>query len=81
MGSLKKTMDKEKLPWRSFADPGPAGRGPIARRWNLISTPTYYLIDPKGIIRHKWAGAPGAKLIDAALEKLIAEVEREDASK
>ena len=68
---LKEITDKEKLPWRSFADVGNAGAGPIAMKWNLSATPTLYLIDHKGVIRYKWAGAPGEKVIDAALENLI----------
>ena len=70
-------MVREKLIWRSFADPGRyPGQGPIATRWNLTLTPTFYLIDHTGTIRHKWLGSPGAKVIDAALEKLIEEAER-----
>jgi peroxiredoxin len=68
---LKKLMEKEKLPWRSFVDAGDAGAGPIATKWNLSATPTFYVIDHKGVIRYKWAGAPGAKVMDAALDKLI----------
>jgi hypothetical protein len=66
-----KVMTKEKLPWRSFVDAGNAGAGPIATTWNLSATPTFYLIDHEGIIRFKWAGPPGEKVMDAALEKLI----------
>ena len=68
---LKKVVEKEKLTWRSFVDPGQAGAGPIATKWNLSATPTLYVIDHKGVIRYKWAGAPGEKVIDAALDKLI----------
>jgi peroxiredoxin len=64
-------MEKQKLPWRSFADAGNAGAGPIATKWTLSATPTFYLIDHKGVIRHKWAGPPGEKALDAALDKLI----------
>ena len=73
-------MDKEKLPWRSFVN----GEEIIAT-WNLPSTPTFYVIDHQGVIRHKWIGNPGgydqggipeAKTIDAALEKLIQAAER-----
>jgi hypothetical protein len=64
-------VEKEKLTWRSFADPN----GDIASKWNLSATPMLYIIDTKGIIRHKWVGAPGAKAIDAALHKLINEAE------
>ena len=38
-------------------------------------TPGYYVIDHTGVIRYKWVGNPGEKAIDAALEKLIQEVE------
>jgi peroxiredoxin len=72
---LKEAMDKEKLPWRSFADSGRIGQGAIASKWNLSDTPTLYVIDYKGVIRYKWVGAPGAKAIDVALEKIIQEAE------
>jgi hypothetical protein len=72
---LKEAMDKEKLNWRSFADPGALGQGAIAAKWNLPGTPTYYVIDPKGVIRYKWVGSPGEKAIDAALDTLIKEAE------
>jgi hypothetical protein len=65
-------MDKEKLNWRSYSDPrGEEGFGPIASRWNLVGTPTLYLLDHKGVIRYKWLGSPGEEAIDAALEKLL----------
>jgi peroxiredoxin len=73
--NLKEAMDKEKLPWRSFADAGPIGQGLIASKWNLSATPTFYVIDPQGVIRYKWLGSPGAKPLDTALEKLIREAE------
>jgi hypothetical protein len=68
---LKDVTEKEKITWRSFVDLGNAGAGPIATKWNLSATPTLYMIDHKGVIRYKWAGAPGEKVIDAALDKLI----------
>jgi len=68
---LKEVMAKNSLTWRSFVDAGNAGAGPIATRWNLSATPTFYLIDHKGVIRYKWAGPPGEKVMDAALDKLI----------
>ena len=71
VANLKKTMDKERLTWRSFADVGPIGQGAIASQWNITTTPTFYVIDAQGVIRHKWAGSPGEKAIDAALEKLM----------
>jgi peroxiredoxin len=66
---LKATMAAEKMNWRSFAY-----QEAINARWNP-STPSYFVLDPKGVIRHKWTGAPGEKAIDTALEKLIGEAE------
>ena len=65
-------MTRENLNWRSFVD-----KGPIAEKWKPAGTPTFYLIDPTGVIRYKWAGAPGEKVMDAALEKVIQEAERD----
>ena len=68
---LKEVTAKQQITWRSFVDAGNAGAGPIATKWNLSATPTMYVIDHQGVIRYKWAGAPGAKVMDAALDKLI----------
>lgn len=67
--NLKERMDKEMLNWRTFAH-----QEAINAEWNP-STPGYYVLDPKGVIRQKWIGAPGEKAIDTVLEKLIIEVE------
>jgi hypothetical protein len=60
------------LRWRSFVD-----QGPISRKWKPTGTPTFYILDAQGVIRYKWAGAPGAKAIDAALDKLLQEMEND----
>ena len=56
---LKKIMEKEKITWRSFWNGGrdAAGRSPTT--WNVRGWPTIYVLDPKGVIRHKWLGSPG----------------------
>jgi nitrogen regulatory protein PII-like uncharacterized protein len=77
---LKELMQKQKITWRSFVDAGNAGAGPIATKWSLTATPTFYLIDHKGVIRHKWAGAPGEKVIDEALHRLIQAAEADGKS-
>jgi hypothetical protein len=76
--NLKDVVKKENLTWRSFADQGTAGQGPIAARWNLTNTPTLYVLDPRGVIRYKWVGGPGEKAIDAALDKLMKEKPQQD---
>jgi hypothetical protein len=67
---LKEVMENNKITWRSFVDAGNAGAGPIATKWNLSATPTFYVLDHKGVIRYKWAGAPGKEVMDEALENL-----------
>ncbi|MBC8354798.1 MAG: redoxin domain-containing protein [Planctomycetes bacterium] len=66
---LKKVKDAHKLNWRNFADDGS-----IAKRWNSPATPSFYIIDHQGFIRHKWIGHPGEKTIEAALVKLLRQV-------
>jgi hypothetical protein len=73
---LKAVMDKEKLNWRSFADPRV-----ISPKWSARGTPAYYVIDHNGVIRYKWIGYPGVKAIDAGLDKLIHEAEGKDTPK
>ena len=77
---VKQVSEKEKLTWRSFAD-----QGAIVGKWNLPGTPTFYVLDHKGVIRYKWVGSPAdykgeglpdKKAIDTALEKLIQDAER-----
>jgi hypothetical protein len=68
---VKAVMDQEQLHWRSFID-----RGAIAAKWKPAGTPAYYILDAQGVIRHKWAGAPGGRAIDEALETLLGEMEQ-----
>ena len=67
--NLKERMVKEQMNWRSFKQ-----QDAITAKWNP-GTPSYYVLDPKGVIRYRWLGAPGEKAIDTALEKLIDEAE------
>jgi peroxiredoxin len=69
---LKKVMEKEKITWRSFWDGGSTG-GPIASKWNVHGWPTLYVIDAKGVIRHRWVGSPGDKVMDEAIDALVQE--------
>ena len=70
-GKLKEVMAQERLNWRSFDE-----RSGIVAAWNNPATPGYYLLDAKGLIRHKWSGYPGERALDGAVEKLIRETER-----
>ena len=79
---LKKAMAKEQITWRSWWDGGSTG-GPIATQFNVHGWPTLYVIDHKGVIRHKWIGSPKPEVLDEALEKLVkeAEADRKGSSK
>jgi hypothetical protein len=66
---LKAVMEKEKLNWRSLSSRA------VTEKWSARSTPAYYVLDARGVIRFKWMGYPGAKTMDAALEKLLREAE------
>jgi hypothetical protein len=66
---LKQTIEKEKMTWRSWWDGSP--NGPIATRWHVGGWPTLYVIDHKGVIRHKWAGSPGDAVLGQAIDKLV----------
>jgi peroxiredoxin len=66
---LKDALAKESITWPQFFDGGSTG-GPIAKAWNVTGWPTIYVIDAKGVIRHK-------NLRDEALEKAIVKLVEE----
>jgi peroxiredoxin len=72
--ALKKTVAKEKLTWRSFHDGGTGG--PIATRWDVEVWPTLFLIDHKGVVRHVFVGWPEAKKLDALIDGLVGDAQR-----
>jgi thiol-disulfide isomerase/thioredoxin len=67
--TLKEFLEKEKMPWTHWWE----GRreGGILHDWNVKSFPTIYVLDAKGVIRHK--GLRGKQLEDA-VEKLLEEM-------
>jgi hypothetical protein len=73
--ALKPILEKEQITWRSFWNGLDGTQGPISREWNVRGWPTLYLIDHKGVIRHKYLGSPGEKALDAAIENLVREAE------
>jgi hypothetical protein len=73
---LKERMVEENITWRSWRNGGTTS-GPISTEWNVSGWPTLYVIDHKGVIRHK--GLRGDAL-EEALETLIAEAEADGAS-
>jgi thiol-disulfide isomerase/thioredoxin len=84
---LKEVLTKEQITWRSFWNGpdgwiGPEGNGgPISGQWNVRRWPTLYVIDAKGIIRHKHLGRPGDDVLDKEIEKLVAQAEKTGADR
>jgi peroxiredoxin len=72
---LKKALEKEGIPWRSFWNGG-SPFGPISTRWDVAGWPTLFVIDAKGVLRHKHVGSPREKVLDEEIDKLIAEVKK-----
>ena len=63
-------MKEEQIPWRSWWDGGDTN-GPIANQFNVSGWPTLYVIDHKGVIRHKFVGFPGPEKFDSAIDTLL----------
>ncbi len=62
-------MKKESITWRSWWDGGGTD-GPIAKAWNVKGWPTIYVLDAKGIIRHRDIRD---KELDDAIDALLKE--------
>lgn len=48
-----KAVEQHQIPWRSFWGGKLGVQGPIGTNWNVRSLPKVYVLDHKGIIRHK----------------------------
>jgi hypothetical protein len=73
LAAMKPKFKEEQITWRSFWN-GEAGTGgPISTEWGVQGWPTLYLIDAEGKIRRRWEGSPGDEVLDAEIEKLVAE--------
>jgi thiol-disulfide isomerase/thioredoxin len=66
--TLTQFLEKEPMPWTHWWE-GNTGKG-MLNDWNIQFFPTIYVIDAKGVIRHK--GLRG-KAMEEAVEKLLSE--------
>lgn len=70
----KKINAKDNITWRAFQETSGelgGGLGPITTRWGIEQWPTLFLIDHQGVIRRRYVGSPGEKVLAEELEKLI----------
>src|SRR5262245_37239489 len=74
---LKKQNEKQEITWRSFWCGKDGTSGPSPTKWNVQGWPTRYLVDHKGIIRHKFVGNPGDEKLDELIGELVKEAEND----
>src|SRR5438270_3704982 len=70
---VKDARVSEHLTWRSFWNGGSTG-GPISRAWRVQGWPSLWVIDAKGIVRHKFVGAITGPVMDRAIDDLLKEM-------
>jgi hypothetical protein len=68
--TARRGRERDNVTWRSFWD-GPTTDGPIARKWNIQGWPTMYLLDAKGVIRHKSIGP--MEVVEEKVAELVAQ--------
>ena len=75
--SAKEKNEKQEITWRSFWCGLEGTGGDIPASWRVKGWPTLYLIDHKGVIRHKFLGNPGDEKLDKFIDELVAEAEKD----
>jgi hypothetical protein len=68
---------KQQISWRSFWNGKDGTGGPISAEWNVIGWPTLFIIDHKGVIRHRFVGNPGDEKLDQFIDDLIKDAEKD----
>jgi peroxiredoxin len=73
---LKRAMEEAQITWRSFPWSSPGGPN-ILVAWSVSvgRLHTLFVIDHKGILRQRYEESPGAKVLDAVIDKLVQEAE------
>ena len=66
---------REGVPWRSWWNGGTSG--PLTTQWNISGWPTFYLLDPKGVIRFGAEVLDSDDALDGAIRVLLDEAAAE----
>ncbi len=69
---LRKTIVKEEITWPNWWDEGRID-GPIHTTGKVAQRPSIYLLDARGVIRHKDVQPED---VDAAIDALLAEMQK-----
>ncbi len=70
---LRDVIVEKNLHWPSFFDGGGTS-GPIATQWGVRGWPTVFVLDHKGVIRHRGRGG-----LDAVINRLVDQAKAESA--
>jgi hypothetical protein len=62
------------ITWRFFPYSPPGGIN-LFVAWSIRQRPTLFVIDHKGILRHRYEDSPGEKVLDAVIDQLVQEAE------
>jgi thiol-disulfide isomerase/thioredoxin len=79
--AAKATMQKEQMTWPSFWNSDVPG-GNLADNWNIRGWPTFYVLDPNGIIRFKgmaYAGLMTSNQLTQIIDQVLAETAKSKA--
>lgn len=76
---LKQYAAKEQITW-TFCGSCSAKSGNLFQDWNIQGCPTLYLIDDRGVIRHRFEGSPGEEVLNTTIDGLVREAEERVAS-
>jgi hypothetical protein len=67
--ALQKIIKEQGITWRNAVDGDTSG--PIATQWNVHGWPTIYVLDAKGVIRHR---DPWDRELENAVVALLREI-------
>ena len=70
--ALKKILKDENITWPNIYG-GPTSDNAIAKAWNVSGWPTIYILDHKGVIRHR---GPRGEAMEKAVNELLADMKK-----
>jgi thiol-disulfide isomerase/thioredoxin len=73
---VRKIIEDKKIVWRSFKNQQ-KDSPPLSEVWEIGGWPTIYVIDHKGVIRHVQLGGGEPEKLDALIEDLVKEAEKD----
>src|SRR6185369_6676496 len=78
VAKLRPRLADEKITWRSYWNGTQGTNGGIAGRFGVRGWPTLYILDAKGVVRFM---NKRGEAMDAAVDELLAEMDKAKASK